>query len=173
MFVRKLVVALAFALILSTVPQIALAADPITYTDAVFGRELFATPTLGVFAGTATGLLPGSLPGSWSAYIWHTPLSTSAPATITGGSFSLATTISGSAATVRGTFSKGTVTQTTVDATCTNQTYDVLGTLAQVGVGGGTGTGTFSATLTHYRARVWGFCVTYKATVVGTVVLIF
>jgi hypothetical protein len=171
MFVRKFVVALAFALILSTAPQIALAAgtSAVTYTDAVTGRELFATPTLGVFAGTATG----SLSGSWFAYIGHTPLSPSA--TITGGSFSLATTISGSAATVKGTFAYGgTVTQTPGGTGCANQTYDVLGTLAQVGVGGGNGIGTFSATLTHYRLLLWGrYCVTYKATVVGTVVLTF
>lgn len=169
MFVRKVVVALAFALILSSVPQIALAADSVTYTDDVTGRELFATSTLGVFAGTATG----SLPGSWSAYIWHTPLDPSA--VITGGSFSLATTIAGSAARVRGTFVLGgTVTQTGGFTGCADQTYLVQGTLAQVGVGGGAGTGTFSATLTHHRSLLWGrYCVTYKATVLGQVVLIF
>ncbi|HEV2011071.1 MAG TPA: hypothetical protein VGS17_08615 [Candidatus Limnocylindria bacterium] len=171
MFVRKLVVALAFALILSTAPQIALAGT-FTYAYAVTGRELFATPTLGVFAGTATGLQAGS----WFAYIGHMPLSTTPPVLITGGSFSLATTtISGSAVTVSGTFSRGTVKPGLPGTNCTNQTYDVLGTLAQVGVGGGTGTGTFSAILTHYRLLLWGrYCVTYKATVTdGTVVLIF
>jgi len=39
-------------------------------------------------------------------------------------------------------------------------------------VGGGTGGGTFSATLTH-APSCFGYCVTYKATVVGTVGLIF
>jgi hypothetical protein len=35
------------------------------------------------------------------------------------------------------------------------------------------GTGRFSATLTHHRRSFWGRCITYAATVQGTVVLNF
>ena len=168
MSVRTLVIGFAFAFVLSAVPQIAFADGPASYTDAVAGRELFATPTLGIFAGVATG----SLPGSWSASIWHTPLGT-APSSITGGSFALATAVDGSTAIVRGTFSAGTVSQTGGFNGCANQTYAVQALLGQVGVGGGTGSGTVAATLTHYRTAVFGYCVTYKATVVGVVGLVF
>ncbi|MBI2764471.1 MAG: hypothetical protein HYX53_01020 [Chloroflexi bacterium] len=36
-----------------------------------------------------------------------------------------------------------------------------------------TGTGGFNITLAHYRARVFGFCITYGATVVGGISLDF
>jgi hypothetical protein len=38
---------------------------------------------------------------------------------------------------------------------------------------GGTGSGTFSATLTHFRHRVFGICITYAASVNGTLTLSF
>jgi hypothetical protein len=157
---------LAFALVLSTVPQFALAATK--YTDAIAGREIFATSTLGVFAGAATG----DLNGSWSAFVYHTPLSPSA--IIRGGSFALATTVSGSAATVSGTFVYGgTVTQELAGANCTKQTYKVQATLVGVGVGGGDGTGTFEGTLTHLRRVLWARCITTGATITGVVTLTY
>ena len=162
---RRLTFSSLLALALLAIPQVALAAT--TYTDTLVGREFFATSTVGGFAGTATG----DLPGSWFAVVEHTPLSPGA--TITGGQFGLSTTIGGRPATVTGTFSGGTVTQTGGLTGCQNQTYAVDGTLENVGPGGGTGTGTFTATLTHLRTFFFGRCVTYGARVAGTVTLTF
>jgi hypothetical protein len=165
MSARRVVLSSTLALALAAIPQLALAAT--TYTDTIVGREFFATSTIGGFAGTAAG----DLPGSWFAVVEHTPLSTDA--TITGGEFALSTTIAGQAGTVTGTFSGGTVTQTGGVTGCQNQTYAVEGTLENVGPGGGTGTGTFSATLTHLRTVFFGRCITYGARVAGTVTLTF
>jgi hypothetical protein len=151
------------ALALAAIPQLALAAT--TYTDAIVGREFFATPTVGGFAGTATG----DLPGSWLAIVEHAPLTTTA--TITGGDFALATRVPGQPRTVTGTFSGGTVTQTGGLTGCQNQTYQVDGTLDNVGPDGGTGT--FQAVLTHLRTTLFGRCITYGARVAGTVSLTF
>lgn len=162
---RRTLLALVFSLVLSTIPQLALAA---TYADAVSGFEIFATPTLGVFTGRAAG----SLPGAWTAAVVHTPLS-AAPAVITGGSFTLLSGSGADAIAVRGTFSGGSVTQTSGSTGCVNQTYDVVGALSGVGPGGGTGTGTFAATLTHFNIAFFGHCITYRATVNGSVTLSF
>ena len=166
MSARRFALTAILALGLTAIPEVALAAT--TYSDTIAGREFFATTTVGGFAGTAAG----DLPGSWLAIVEHTPLSTTA--TITGGNFTLATTIAEEPATVSGTFSGGTVTQTGGFTDCQNQTYDVHGVLANVGVGaGGTGSGTFDATLTHLRTSFFGRCFTYGARVVGMVSLMF
>ncbi len=139
-----------------------------TYNDAITGFEYYATSTEGHFAGSASG----ALPGYWDTVVDHTPLSLSSTptATITGGSFSLATGYT----LVTGTFTGGTVQVTNVGAGCTNQTFDVEGTLSDVGPWYlGSGTGTFSAILTHYRKSVWGYCVTYAASVSGSFSLTF
>jgi hypothetical protein len=136
-----------------------------TYLDTASGNETMATSTQGWFSGNATG----DLPGSWSATIVHTPLAVcSSPcqaATISGGSFSLKTTLNLVSTTVTGHFQNGTVSQTGGFTGCTNQTFDVLGNLNNVGPGGGSGTGRFAATLTHYRFQFFSSCITYGATV--------
>jgi hypothetical protein len=143
-----------------------------TYSDTTSGFEYFATSTDGKFAGTAAG----SLPGGWNADVQHTPLclSCDTTATITGGSFSLATTISDIPVLVTGAFSGGTVQVTNVGANCTNQTFAVDGVLGSVGAwSSGSGSGTFSATLTHYRHRVFTSCITYGASIAGAIDLTF
>ena len=35
----------------------------------------------------------------------------------------------------------------------------------------GSGTGTFAATLTHYRTKIFGYCVTYSAGISGSISL--
>jgi hypothetical protein len=165
MNIRRITLSWLLALALAAIPHLALAGT--TYSDAIVGREFFATTTVGGFAGTATG----DLPGSWLAIVEHTPLSTTA--TITGGDFALATEFGGQPATITGTFSGGTVTQTGGFAGCQDQTYVVHGTLQNVGVEGGTGSGTFDAVLTHLRTSFFGRCVTYGARVTGTVSLTF
>jgi hypothetical protein len=164
---RRFLFVLALALaVLCSVPSSALAAR--TYNDSIRGHEYFFTSTDGRFAGYATG----DLPGAWNADVRHTPLclSCSPTATITGGTFSLATTYF----VVNGSFTGGTVQVINRGANCTNQTFAVDGDLGNVGRwNGGTGTGEFSAILTHYRHSVFGICVTYGATVGGTLSLTF
>jgi hypothetical protein len=135
-----------------------------TYGDSVSGVEIGFTSTQGTFTGVATGMLPGH----WTAVVQHTPLSPNA--TITGGTFRLATILNGSATTITGLFTGGTVTRTNAGLYCTNQTYAVNGVLGSVA---GSGTGTFVATLTHYRTRILGACVSYSASVRGAVTLTF
>lgn len=55
---------------------------------------------------------------------------------------------------------------------CVNQRYAVNGVLRDVGFGSvRRGTGTLAATLTHYRTKIFGHCVTYAATVSGSLSL--
>jgi hypothetical protein len=145
-----------------------------TYYDNIIGGELpNATTTEGRFSGTASG----SLPGGWYIDVRHQVLSgNSTPVYMTGGSFKLETAINFWPATVYGSFVPwgGTVTQTSGFSGCSNQTYRVSGALSGVGVNGGGGSGYFSATLTHFRAWVWWVgCVTYSASVSGSVSMTF
>jgi hypothetical protein len=160
---RKVLLASILALALAAAPQAALAAS---YADSVAGVEIYATSTLGIFAGSASG----DLPGAWYVTVLHTPLSGSPEtATIVGGSFKLRT--SDGATTVLGAFTGGSVTQTGGFSECANQTYSVMGNLAISAPA--PGTGTFSAVLTHYRTVIFGRCVTYAASVVGQVALAY
>lgn len=161
------VAALATALILS-----ANATAATSYTDTISGYEYYATSTDGRFTGTASG----ALPGRWNADVRHTALCIGCPttATITGGSFQLATTLNSIPTLITGRFSGGTVQVSNPGTGCTNQTFAVNGILSDVGPWyTGTGSGTFAATLTHYRHSVFGYCVTYSASVTGTLTLNF
>jgi hypothetical protein len=145
-----------------------------SYSDSVVGVEVYATSTEGVFTGSASG----ALPGTWTADVLHTPLSgTPATATITGGSFHLATALNKNGVLITGTFvyDGGSVVQTGGFSGCVDQTYAVNGALDQVGVYGKAdrGSGNFSATLTHYRVLVLGYCLTYGASIAGNVTLSF
>jgi len=165
---RRLIILLVAALGLLVAPATAAAAQ--TYSDTVSGYEYAFTSTDGKFAGTASG----ALPGSWNADVQHTPLclSCTPTATVTGGSFSLATTRNGLPALVSGAFVGGTVQVTNVGSNCSNQTFAVNGILGHVGWwSSGSGSGTFRVTLTHYRHSIFGRCLTYGASVRGTLSL--
>ncbi len=141
-------------------------------TDQVTGAEVYAKSTTGYFVGPASG----QLPGSFYTQVNHDPLPTvvgQSAAISPGGSFDLDTTLQGTSALVTGTYSGGTITLTSAGSGCTNQVYTVAGSLGSVGPVGGnqTGTGAFNGTLTHYRTLLFGGCVTYRATVTGTVTL--
>jgi hypothetical protein len=141
------------------------------YTDSVSGIEIYATSTEGRFAGQGSG----SLPGYWYADVIHTPLGSSPTPVITDGSFDLTTTINGQATLITGHFVSGSIVQTGGFTGCTNQTYAVTGNLDDVGPYGTTqsGTGVFNAVLTHYRHSSYGYCITYAASVAGSVDLSF
>jgi hypothetical protein len=73
---------------------------------------------------------------------------------------------------VSGAFVGGTVQVTNVGANCSNQTFAVNGILGHVGWwSSGSGSGVFRATLTHYRHSILGRCITYGASVRGTLSL--
>ena len=170
MRLRKALLAAALAALVLCVPAGALATQ--AYTDTIGGYEYYATSTDGKFAGSASG----ALPGDWHADVRHTPLclSCTPTATITGGSFLLVTVLNSIPTLVTGAFTGGSVQVTSVGANCTNQTFAVNGILGGVGPWySGSGSGTFSATLTHYRYRIFGSCVTYGASVTGTLVVNF
>lgn len=135
-------------------------------TYSIVGAEYFATATEGRFAGTGTG--SGGDYITWNARIVHTPLTTTAE--ITGGSASVVTS---DLTRLTGQFSGGSVTLRSAEPGCGREWYDVTGSLKKIRRSDvpGNGTGSFVAVLTHYRASVFGRCVTYSATVIGTVAL--
>jgi hypothetical protein len=148
-------------------PTIAAAAT-LSESYAITGYEYYATSTQGRFAGTADGSSGDT--AAWNAVVNHTPLTTTA--SITGGYADLATS---NLVTVHGLFSGGTVRQTSGFSGCTNQTYEIAGSLKQVSRSDSNrrGKGTFTATLTHYRTSVLGSCVVYSASVEGVINLTF
>lgn len=171
MTVRTHAVAATFALAIAFWPAPAAAAT--TYADSLSGVEYWASSTQGRFTGRASG----QLPGVWNATVNHTVLSLASTPTarITGGTFELATSIGGLPTLVTGTFLPGgTVNVINPGTGCTNQTFAVRGPLGNVGLWySGTGTGAFAVTLTHYRLRVFGSCITYSASVVGSLAVTF
>jgi hypothetical protein len=155
------------------VPAIASAA-PVSTTFVVRGSEYAFTPTVGFFAGTGAGNAGDS--AVWNTRVEHDPLG-STPTYVNGGSFAMGTrSVTGGLDFVRGTFVHHGGTITTVDpgANCTNQQYLVTGDLENVSTTTTAGgTGTVSVTLTHYRTRIFGTCIAYRATVVGTAVFTY
>jgi hypothetical protein len=170
MHVRTKLVVLAVAALALLAPTIAGATA--TYSDTISGYEYYATSTNGKFAGSASG----SLPGKWNASVQHTPLclSCGTTATITGGTFSLATTLNGGYTLITGRFVGGTVQVIDPGTGCKNQLFSVNGVLGNVGPWySGSGSGSFTATLTHYRYPLFGNCITYGASVTGGISLTF
>jgi hypothetical protein len=156
------------ALALCVVVGVGTATAATTYTSAISGYEVAATSTQGTFAGSANG----DLGGYWTATIHHTALSPNA--VIDGGSFSLGTVLAGAPTLVTGTFTGGTITYLGSTGTCGNQSFAVDAFLGSVTAGAASGgSGTFTGTLTHYRTSIWGRCVTYAASVRGSISLTF
>lgn len=144
-------------------PASATAQTTPTYTYNVSGAEVYATATLGRFVGTASGT---GATGTWYAEVIHSPLGTKA--TITGGSLSMALNRAAPAYAVTGAFNGGYIKRIRDGANCTNQVYNVNGSLTNVSV---SDVGSFHVTLTHHRRSILGRCVTYSATVNGTLQL--
>jgi len=157
----------AAALVISPAAAMAAPASQApAFSDSVSGLEYAAAPAQGRFAGIAAG----ALPGAWSVTVDHTPLGTSAA--ITGGDFHLATRLAGTLTAVTGEFTAGTVRQLSGFTGCADQRFAVHGVLGKVGSGAaGRGTSTLEATLTHYRTAIFGLCLTYSASVRGSLSL--
>jgi hypothetical protein len=153
-------------------------------TTLVSGFEMYATMTEGRFTGTASGEGPSGFSGAWSIVVDHTPLdpcvnaSTQPCAQVTGGSFTLTVT-SPSLQLISGTFdAQGAgvdgITLLESGPNCTTQLFSIKDGLSNVGSGAqAVGTGSFVGYLWHHRTGIFGSCVTYSATVQGTVELNF
>jgi hypothetical protein len=152
-------VALLLGSVLAATVAVAAASTSASY--GVRGVEVYATATRGVFTGVAWA---ADDYGDWYAVVDHTVFDAARAATITGGTFDL----NGYRRDVSGTFNQGgTVLLRWADSGCGREVFDVDGTLTLAGGG----TGVFDATLVHYRTSVFGRCITYGATVSGTVAL--
>jgi hypothetical protein len=163
---RRLSVALAAAaaalLAVVSAPAGSATPSPRRVVARVHGIELIALHTQGTFSGYTTG----GLSGGWLAIVDHTPLDPNAR--ITGGSFSLATSLDQLGHPLAARIERGAITMTNPGTSCTNQTFKVTGNLTGVH---GYKTGAFSLTLTHFRHDILGTCLSYFATTNGTLTL--
>jgi hypothetical protein len=162
--------AVSIAAVALAIPASASAA-PASTSFNVTGFEYAFSQTVGFFAGSAVGNAGDR--GAWNTYVEHDPLGTVPTTYVNGGSFSMATrSPAGTFDWVTGSYAYQGGEITTLDAgeNCTNQRYLVTGTLEHVATRTTTeGSGAFSVTLTHYRVSVFGRCIIYSASVVGTV----
>jgi hypothetical protein len=74
---------------------------------------------------------------------------------------------------VTGEFVDGTVSLDSQEPGCGRQLYDIADAAIEVVKAGAEGEAEFQGTLTHYRTRIFGHCITDFATVQGTVVFTF
>ena len=144
--------------------------SPVSTSFKIVGYEYAFTSTVGSFAGTGSGNAGGAT--YWNATVKHDRLG-SDPTYVNGGSFAMTIRGPGSSVdAVVGTFTHHGGKIMTLDrgANCTNQKYLVADTLNAVSTPTtSNGTGNFMVTLTHYRHRLLGRCVAYKAKVSGNV----
>jgi hypothetical protein len=166
---RRLVLVVPLALAAMLLPATASSA-PRSTSFSIVGYEYAFTSTVGSFAGTGRGNVGGT--AYWNATVNHDRLGSN-PTYVNGGTFAMTVRGPGSSVdAVVGTFTRHGGKITTLDrgANCTNQKYLVVDTLRDVATPTTSdGTGTFRVTLTHYRQRILGRCVAYKARVAGTV----
>lgn len=158
------------AVVVAAALPAAAASQPGSSTFTISGREYAFTSTHGFFAGTGSGTKGGT--AYWNASVRHDKLGTS-PAYVNGGSVAITVRNGGiSVDAVVGTFARhgGTITTLVRGENCTNQKYLVTGRLEHVlTTSTSNGTGSLNVTLTHFRHRVLGRCIAYKASVAGTV----
>jgi hypothetical protein len=146
-------------------------AAPASTSFAIVGYEYAFTSTVGSFAGRGVGNAGET--AAWNATVQHDPLGTIPTTYVNGGDFQMATaSATGHVDFVSGTFAYhgGMITTLDPGANCTNQQFMVTGTLRNVSTStSAEGSGDFRATLTHYRVRLFGHCIIYKARVAGRV----
>jgi len=143
---------------------------PTSTSFAIVGYEYAFTSTVGTFAGTGKGDAGGK--AFWNVTVKHDKLG-SKPTYVNGGPFAM--TVAGPGKKVDavvGTFAfhGGMITTLDRGPNCTNQRYRVADMLEDVSTTSTrNGTGRFSVVLTHYRHKILGRCIAYKARVAGTV----
>lgn len=161
---RSRLIALSVALAVGLAALPAAAAAAVSPIYAVRGLELPSTPTQATFAGVASGSFGDH--GLWKAVVIHDTIT---PGVIDGGAFSM-TTNDGTK--VTGAFVGGSIIPTSGSDCSRTETFDVSGVLGDVDSSDGTyfnDSGSFVATLTHYRILWRTTCITFAATVTGTV----
>jgi hypothetical protein len=162
-----LVVPLALAAV--ALPAAA-SSEPVSTSFKIVGYEYAFTSTVGSFVGSGSGDAGGT--AYWNAIVKHDRLG-SDPTYVNGGPFAMTVRGPGSSVDAAvGTFTHHGGKVTTLDrgANCTNQKYLVADTLKAVSTPTtSNGAGNFRVTLTHYRHRLLGRCVAYKARLSGTV----
>jgi hypothetical protein len=148
-------------------PSAARGAEQETYS--LTGYEVWFTPTVGTFVGAGHGT--GGELAAWHAAIEHSVV-VSPSGTITGG---WATLYRVDGVRLGGYFDGGWLELTNEGAGCTNEEHAVSGTLSDVwrSDSGARGTGQLDATLVHYRAWIFGRCISYSASVTATITLQF
>jgi hypothetical protein len=161
-----LVIALAAVLAAAAVPGAGAATGVSTKYSVVGIETSIPTNNTSTFGGSAVG--SSNDLALWKAAVVHQALSncpfgTNTSCAITGGTFALQSSAGG---TLAGTFVGGKVTPISQGTPCGNQVFGVTGSLAT-----NHGPGTFAATLTHYRTSLFGTCITYFATITGSVTL--
>ena len=135
----------------------------------LFGYEVFYSPTRAMFAGTSDDGLGGV--SAWYSSIDHSVVISPSGA-ITGG---WAVLHRPDGVSIGGWFSEGLVTLTNEGPGCTLESHEVVGTLSGVTRSdrSGSGSGVFRATLHHHRAWLFGTCISYSASVSGTMEVSF
>ena len=134
------------------------------------GYEVWYAPTTGTFVGVGSGAA-GEISG-WYTAVDHDSVIIPT-GTINGGSAVLQRV---DGVRMSGRFNGGNVWQTSDGPGCTNDEFQITGTVADVTRSdrpGDTGVGYFSATLKHYRAWIFGDCYSYSAKVTGTFSILF
>ena len=161
--------AAAMALLLAVLAAPAAVRGAVYETYSLTGYEVWFTPTVGTFVGTGRGTA-GEL-AAWHSSIEHSVV-VNPTGTITGG---WATLYRLDGVRISGWFSEGSLQQTNDGPGCTNESHTVTGRLAGVTRSdtGAVGTGVFQSTLVHYRAWLFGRCISYWVSVNGTISLLF
>ncbi|HUG48669.1 MAG TPA: alcohol dehydrogenase catalytic domain-containing protein [Candidatus Limnocylindria bacterium] len=165
----RLIGGLLMALLLSTTAGAGAVRATQHETYLLSGYEIFFAPTMAVFAGTG-GAGEGSL-SAWYGSIQHSGV-ISPTGTIEGG---WAVLYRHDGVRIGGWFSGGDVVLTDEGPGCTTEAHSVEGTLIGVTRSdtGAVGTGVFRATLLHHRAWLFGTCISYSASVNGSIELTF
>jgi hypothetical protein len=143
-----------------------------SFTDTVAGIETaFFEVSPGVEVSRFDGFAVGDRPGRFSAIVTHAPLATGGAILDDGddGDFKL---VNRRGLLVTGEFTGGAVSAVSAEPGCGKQVYDVDADL-DVMMGSNAGTAHVDALLTHLRTRLFGTCITYFATIKGTVAFAF
>lgn len=166
---RVMLVGLALAALLS-VPAPAAATTSTTYESyGLTGYEVWYAPTVGTFAGTGNG--SGVALSAWYGSISHSGV-ISPTGTITGG-WAVLHRLDG--ARLSGRFVGGTAWLLDDGPGCTSEAHLVRGLLEGVTRtdSAAIGSGYLEAILVHHRAWILGRCISYSASIDGTLSLIF
>ena len=163
-----LVAAFAFA-----APATASAASTSTSlyeTYDLTGYEVWYAPTTGTFVGVGSGTA-GEI-SAWYTAVDHDEVIIPS-GSVNGGTSVLQRT---DGIQMSGHFSGGTVWQTNDGPGCSNDEFQISGTVdgvTRTDRPGDTGVGYFTATLKHYRTWIFNDCYSYSAKVTGTFSILF